>query len=92
MPLPSHCRVRHPGGAVEDKTMNMVWDRYVSRGIRELGYDVTTRTMAVVFSNKTTKYHSPVSYPLYASIHNSTFPERNYRQLVEGKIPTVNGY
>ena len=72
--------------------MNMVWDRYVSRGIRELGYDVTTRTMAVVFSNKTTKYHSPVSYPLYASIHNSTFPERNYRQLVEGKIPTVNGY
>jgi hypothetical protein len=83
--------VRHPFGALEDKTMNMVWDRYVSRGIRELGYDVTTKTMAVVFLNKTTKYHSPVSYPLYASIHNSTFPERNYRQMVEGKIPVVSG-
>ena len=71
--------------------MNMVWDRYVSNGIRELGYDVKTRTMAVVFADKTKKYHSPVSYPLYASIFHSTFPERLYKQVVEGKIPLVEG-
>ena len=76
---------------MERRTMNMVWDRYVSRGIRELGYDVTTKTMAVVFADKTKKFHSPVPYPLYASIHHSTFPERLYRQTVEGKIPMVSG-
>ena len=71
--------------------MNMVWDRFVSKGIRELGYDVTTRTMAVVFSDKTTKYHSPVPYPLYASIFHARFPKRLYKQIVEGKIPAVSG-
>jgi hypothetical protein len=70
--------------------MNMVWDRYVSRDIRELGYDVATRTMAVVFADKTTKYHMPVSYSLYASIFHAKFPLRLYRQVVEGKIPTLN--
>jgi hypothetical protein len=69
----------------------MVWDRFVSNGIRELGYDVTTRTMAVVFADKTKKFHAPVSYPLYASIFHATFPERLYRQTVEEKIPTVDG-
>jgi hypothetical protein len=71
--------------------MNMVWDRFVSNGIRELGYDVATRTMAVVFSDKTTKYHAPVTYPLYASIFHARFPERLYKQVVEGKIPVVSG-
>ena len=71
--------------------MNMVWDRHVSNRIRELGYDVTTRTMAVVFANNTTKYHAPVPYPLYASIFNATFPERLYKQAVDGKIPIVSG-
>jgi len=70
--------------------MNMVWDRFVSNGIRELGYDVATRTMAVVFSDKTTKYHAPVPYPLYASIFHARFPKRLYKQVVEGKIPAVS--
>jgi hypothetical protein len=71
--------------------MNMVWDRYVSNGIRELGYDVTTRTMAVVFADRTRKYHAPVPYPLYASIFHARFPERLYRQTVARQIPTVSG-
>jgi len=74
-----------------DQTMNMVWDRYVSHGIRELGYDIGTHTMAVVFADKTTKYHSPVPYPMYASIFHATFPERLYKQTVERNIPTVSG-
>jgi hypothetical protein len=74
-----------------EKTMNMVWDRYVSSGIRELGYDVTTQTMAVVFADKTTKYHAPVPYPLYASIFHATFPLRLYKEVVAGKIPMVSG-
>jgi hypothetical protein len=69
--------------------MNMVWDRFVSNGIRELGYDVKTRTMAVVFANNTKTFHAPVSYPLYASINHSSFPERLYRQAVLGKIPAI---
>jgi hypothetical protein len=71
--------------------MNMVWDRYVSNGIRELGYDVKTRTMAVKFADETIRFHAPVPYPLYASIFHATFPERLYRQTVEGQIPTVSG-
>jgi hypothetical protein len=69
----------------------MVWDRYVSSGIRELGYDTKTKTMAVVFADKTTRLHAPVPYPLYASIFHATFPERLYRQTVEGQIPVVSG-
>jgi hypothetical protein len=71
--------------------MNMVWDRRVSNTIRELGYDVSTRTMAVVFSDGTKKFHAPVSYPLYASIFHATFPERLYKQTIAGKISTVPG-
>jgi hypothetical protein len=70
--------------------MNMIWDRFVSNDIRELGYDVTTRTMAVVFADKTRKFHAPVTYPLYASIFHARFPLRLYRQVVEGKIPIVS--
>jgi hypothetical protein len=71
--------------------MNMVWDRHVSNGIRELGYDVATRTMAVIFADDTKKFHAPVPYPLYASIFHATFPERLYRDTVEQHIPTVQG-
>ncbi len=71
--------------------MHMVWDRHVSNRIRELGYDVATQTMAVVFSDKTTKYHAPVPYLVYASIFHATFPERLYKQIVEGHIPMVTG-
>ncbi len=69
--------------------MNMVWDRFVSNGIRELGYDIATRTMAVVFADTTKKFHAPVPYPLYASLFHATFPERLYKQAIEGKIPTI---
>lgn len=69
--------------------MNMVWDRYVSHGIRELGYDVGTQTMAVVFPGNITRYHTPVPYQLYSSIFHAKFPERLYRETVEGKIPTI---
>ncbi|NLD57433.1 MAG: hypothetical protein GX651_04775 [Methanomicrobiales archaeon] len=69
--------------------MNMVWDRHVSNGIRELGYDVKTQTMAVVFPGGIRKFHAPVPYPMYAAIFHATFPERLYRQTVEGKIPTI---
>lgn len=71
--------------------MNMVWDRHVSNGIRELGYDVKTQTMAVVFPGGITKFHAPVPYPMYAAIFHATFPERLYRQTVEGQIPAVTG-
>jgi len=70
--------------------MNMVWDRHLTHGISELGYDVTTQTMAVVFADKSTKYHAPVPYPLYASIFHARFPLRLYRQIVEGKIPSID--
>ena len=71
--------------------MNMVWDRYVSSGIRELGYDVATRTMAVVFPGGIRKFHSPVPYPLYASIFHARFPLRLYNEVVADRIPTVSG-
>jgi hypothetical protein len=69
----------------------MVWDRHVSNGIREIGYDVGTHTMAVVFPGGITKLHAPVPYEVYASIFHATFPERLYREVVDGKIPLVAG-
>jgi hypothetical protein len=84
--------VRHPIPVLSGRTtMNMVWDRFVSTNIRELGYDVTTRTMAVVFSDKTRTFHAPVTYPHYESIHHARFPEHIYKQTVLGKIPEVSG-
>jgi len=71
--------------------MNMVWDRHITRGINELGYDVATRTMAVVFADSTRKYHAPVPYQLYASIFHAKYPLRLYKQAVAGQIPTVSG-
>ena len=70
--------------------MNMVWDRHISNVIRELVYDGTTQTMAVRFADRTTRYHAPVPYPLYAQIFHATFPERLYDDAVNGKIPTVD--
>lgn len=69
--------------------MNMVWDRHVSNGIRELGYDVETRTLAVVFPGGTKVMHAPVPYELYASLFHSYSPERVYRQTIRGIIPVV---
>jgi hypothetical protein len=74
-----------------EKTMNMVWDRHITHGINELGYDVGTQTMAVVFADKTKKFHAPVPYPLYASIFHARFPLRLYKEVVAGKIPAVSG-
>ena len=85
LPLKALCMV--PGC----ENLNMVWDRFVSNGIRELGYDIKTGTMAVVFPGGIRKYHSPVSYTLYASIFHARFPLRLYKEVVEGKIPTVSG-
>jgi hypothetical protein len=56
--------------------MAFFWDRHVSSGIRELGYDVGTETLAVVFPGRRTVYHRPVPYTVYASIFHARFPER----------------
>ena len=69
--------------------MNMVWDRFVSKKIRELGYDIDTRTLAVVFPGGKKVLHAPVPYAVYASLFHSYSPERFYRDVISGKIPTV---
>jgi hypothetical protein len=71
--------------------MAFFFDRYVSHGIRELGYDVKTQTLAVVFPGHKTVYHRPVPYPVYAAIFHAKFPERMYHETVEEKVPRV-GY
>jgi hypothetical protein len=76
----------------EETGMGIVWNRYVSSGIREIGYDRFTQTMAVVFSDKTRKYHAPVLYSLYAAIFHAHSSERLYRQVVAGKIPVVTAF
>ena len=70
--------------------MNMVWDRYVSSGIRELGYDVVHGQWQEYFRG-IRKFHSPVPYPLDASIFHAMFPLRLYKEVIEGKIPIVSG-
>ena len=69
--------------------MNMVWDRHVSNGIRELGYDIDTETLAVVFPGGRKVLHAPVPYALYASLFHSYNPERVYHEVIEKMIPTL---
>ena len=69
--------------------MNMVWDRHVSNGIRELGYDINTRTLAVVFPGGKTALHAQVSYEIYSALFHSYNPERVYRQTIKDKIPML---
>ena len=69
--------------------MAFFWDHGVSTRIRDLGYDGSTQTMAVVFPGGRTVFHSPEPYPVYASIFHTRFPERIYRELVEKTVPVV---
>jgi len=71
--------------------MTMIWTRKNGNVIHRLGYDITTKTLAVEFTDKTRKFYSPVSYSVYESIDHSTFPERPYRRTVVGIIPLVSG-
>lgn len=69
--------------------MSIVWDRYVSTGIRELGYDIQTKRLIVVVPGGERRYYAPVSYEQYAAISRATFPERVYEETIEGKIPRI---
>lgn len=71
-------------------TLNMVWNNRVSHLIQKIGYDSSTCTMVIIFSDKTARYYRPVSYSLYTSFAHTTFPERFYRHAIEGKIPLVH--
>jgi hypothetical protein len=70
--------------------MTMVWSRHLSPQIREIGYDIAGETMAVVFKDTTIRYHAPVSYSLYSMLAHAPFPERLYRQAIEGQVPVVS--
>jgi hypothetical protein len=71
------------------ETMAFFWDRHVSSGIRELGYDIRTQTLAVVFPGRRMVYHRPVPFSVHASIFHAKFPERPYREIEEKIIPFV---
>ncbi len=69
--------------------MAFFWDHGVSNRIQDLGYDESTKTLAVVFPGRRAVYHSPVPYTVYTSIFHARFPERMYRDMVEKTIPLV---
>jgi hypothetical protein len=71
--------------------MAFFYDHFVSHGIRDLGYDVKSQTLAVGFPGHRTVYHSPVSYSMYAAIFHARFTEQVYHDSVEDRIPVV-GY
>jgi len=69
--------------------MSIVWDRHFSNGIRELGYDIENETMIIVLPGNVRKYYAPVPYGMYSALSHATFPERLYRETVEGKVPQI---
>jgi len=69
--------------------MSIIWDRFVSNGIRELGYDIENKQLIVVLSGGVRKYYAPVLYEAYSAISHATFPERLYRETLEGKVPRI---
>jgi len=67
----------------------MVWDRFVSNGIRELGYDIENARLIVVLPGGVRRYYAPVPYAMYSALSHATFPERLYQEIIEGKIPRI---
>jgi len=61
----------------------------VSHGIHMIGYDISTGTMKIIFSDDTVRNFGPVSYSLYTNFAHTKFPDRFYRHIIEGKIPPV---
>jgi hypothetical protein len=62
----------------------------VSHGIHMIGYDISTGTMKIIFSDDTIRYYGPVPYSLYTGFAHAPFPDRFYRHIIEGKIPLVS--
>ena len=69
--------------------MSIVWDRHVSNGIRELGYDIENKNLIVVLPGGERKYYGSVPYDVYSSVFHATFPERLYQEIIEGKYPRL---
>ncbi|HUH79321.1 MAG TPA: KTSC domain-containing protein [Methanoregula sp.] len=68
----------------------MVWKNRVSHQIQRIGYDSSTSTMAVIFTDATARYYRPVPYSLYTGFAHARFPDQFYRHVIEGKIPLVH--
>jgi len=69
--------------------MSTVWDRHVSNGIRELGYDIENKRLVVVLPGGMRRYYAPVPYEAYSALFHATFPERLYQETIEGKFPRI---
>ncbi len=69
--------------------MSVVWNRRLSNEIRELGYDSETGTLIVTFPDGIRRYFAPVTYEMYTAISHSSFPDRLFRNTIEGKIPRI---
>ncbi|MDD1702713.1 MAG: KTSC domain-containing protein [Methanoregula sp.] len=69
--------------------MSIVWDRHVSNRILELGYDIETKRLIVVFPDRVRRNYAPVTYGMYSALSHAMFPERFYRDTIEGKVPRI---
>lgn len=72
--------------------MNMVWNRHISNEIRDLGYDVETQTLAIVFPGRKMVMHAPVPYDLYSGLFHAGNPEKIYRETIQSRIPVVTAH
>ncbi|MGA2104445.1 KTSC domain-containing protein [Methanoregula sp.] len=70
--------------------MSLVWNRRLSREIRELGYDIVTGKLIVVFPDGIKRNYGPVTYEMYDALSHAPNPGRLFRQIVEGKIPRIS--
>jgi hypothetical protein len=70
--------------------MSLIWNRRLSREIRELGYDIVTGTLIVAFPDGVRRYYGPVTYEMYTALSQASHPGRLFLQIVEGKIPRLS--
>ena len=69
--------------------LNMVWHIRVSHNIYQIGYDISTETLVIIFTDRSKKYYRPVPYSLYTKFVHAPFPDRFYRHTIEEKIPVI---
>jgi len=67
--------------------MTLVWHHRLSSQVQELGYDLDKETLVVNRTDGVRRSYSPVSYEMYYTISQSSFPERLIKKNIEGNVP-----
>ena len=69
--------------------MTRILHNRVAHSINKIGYDISTETLEIIFTRGAPRYYQPVPYSLYNRFAYAPFPERFFRQVIDGRVPEL---